>query len=358
MLEANFQDYTIELLLRGACAGILVLGAVQFARMERTFGVAGLGALFLLGTAAYAIISTPASAALSPSVRFVTAALATLNSVFMWWFATALFDDAFRWRLWRLIPLFLIAPLPILRHGGGAPFLGIWDGYFQQVVVIAMMVHVLWLALAHRDDDLVEIRRRFRLVFASLVGATGFIIAIVELSLAGAPPPIWLTTFHAFSLFSLTLAFSIWLFEVRSILPRASGAAPMGLDPSPPVHDPAYARLMAAMENGIYKTENLTVRSLADHVGVPEYRMRQLVNQSLKFKNFTAFLNSYRIEEARKILSDPGQARRQITQIALDLGYGSVSPFNRAFKAAENLTPTEFRRQALSKTEFSRTVDS
>ena len=48
------------------------------------------------------------------------------------------------------------------------------------------------------------------------------------------------------------------------------------------------------------------------------------------------------------MLADPTKARRQITQIAFELGYGSITPFNRAFKAEEGMTPTEFRRMALS----------
>ena len=34
--------------------------------------------------------------------------------------------------------------------------------------------------------------------------------------------------------------------------------------------------------------------------------------------------------------------------IAFDLGYGSLGPFNRAFRAATEVTPTEWRRQALA----------
>ena len=33
--------------------------------------------------------------------------------------------------------------------------------------------------------------------------------------------------------------------------------------------------------------------------------------------------------------------------IAFDLGYGSLGPFNRAFRAATGAAPTEWRRQAL-----------
>jgi AraC-like DNA-binding protein len=37
-----------------------------------------------------------------------------------------------------------------------------------------------------------------------------------------------------------------------------------------------------------------------------------------------------------------------VLTIALDAGFQSIGPFNRAFKAATGVTPTEFRRQALA----------
>jgi len=37
-----------------------------------------------------------------------------------------------------------------------------------------------------------------------------------------------------------------------------------------------------------------------------------------------------------------------VAAIAFDLGYGSLGPFNRAFRAATGATPTEWRRQALA----------
>jgi AraC-like DNA-binding protein len=36
-----------------------------------------------------------------------------------------------------------------------------------------------------------------------------------------------------------------------------------------------------------------------------------------------------------------------VLTIALDLGFGSIGPFNRAFKDATGMTPTEFRRAHL-----------
>jgi AraC-like DNA-binding protein len=42
-------------------------------------------------------------------------------------------------------------------------------------------------------------------------------------------------------------------------------------------------------------------------------------------------------------------AGRPILSIALDLGFASIGPFNRAFKAITGLTPGDFRQQAVPK---------
>jgi AraC-like DNA-binding protein len=79
---------------------------------------------------------------------------------------------------------------------------------------------------------------------------------------------------------------------------------------------------------------------------MPEYRLRGLINDGLGHRNFNAFLNRYRLDDAKAALADPHQAEVPVLTIALDAGFQSLAPFNRAFKADTGLTPTEFRRRA------------
>jgi len=81
---------------------------------------------------------------------------------------------------------------------------------------------------------------------------------------------------------------------------------------------------------------------------VPEYRLRRLINQRLGHRNFNAYVNGLRLDEALQVLADPGQREQPVLTIALEAGFQSIGPFNRAFKAATGLTPTEFRRQKLA----------
>ena len=99
----------------------------------------------------------------------------------------------------------------------------------------------------------------------------------------------------------------------------------------------------------IYRQDGLTIAMLAARLDLPEHRLRQVINEGLGHRNFNAFLNRYRIEEAKAALADPEQNEVPVLTIAMDTGFQSIGPFNRAFKAATDLTPSEFRRLAVAK---------
>ena len=121
----------------------------------------------------------------------------------------------------------------------------------------------------------------------------------------------------------------------------------------PPAPDPADQALAEALqrlmnEERAYRAEDLSIAGLAARLGTPEYRLRRLINQRLGHRNFNAFVNGFRLEEARTALADPARRSLPVLSIALEAGFQSIGPFNRAFKAATGLTPTEYRREKLA----------
>jgi AraC-like DNA-binding protein len=82
-------------------------------------------------------------------------------------------------------------------------------------------------------------------------------------------------------------------------------------------------------------------------MNIPEYRLRRLINQELGHRNFVDFVNRYRLAETKAALIDPAQEAVPILTIALDAGFQSIGPFNRAFKAHTGMTPSEYRRDHL-----------
>jgi AraC-like DNA-binding protein len=122
----------------------------------------------------------------------------------------------------------------------------------------------------------------------------------------------------------------------------------------PDVETEALRRLETLMtRDEVWRETGMTVGSLAMRVGIPEYRLRRLINQRLGFRNFTAFLNEHRLAAAGARLADREQMRTPILTVALDLGWGSIGPFNRAFRDHFGVTPSDFRRSRIEATDQS-----
>lgn len=102
----------------------------------------------------------------------------------------------------------------------------------------------------------------------------------------------------------------------------------------------------AMADRQLYRRSNLTVARLARVIGSQEYLVRRTINAELGHRNFNQFLHGYRLGEALpRLLVHP---RKSILSIALDAGYGSIGPFNRAFRARFGVTPRELRAESRS----------
>jgi AraC-like DNA-binding protein len=86
----------------------------------------------------------------------------------------------------------------------------------------------------------------------------------------------------------------------------------------------------------LYAREALTIAELARLLDTQEHVLRRVVNHGLGFRN---------LKEAADRLGDAQGRRIPVLTIALEVGYGSIGPFNRAFKERFGVTPTQYRRQ-------------
>jgi AraC-like DNA-binding protein len=183
------------------------------------------------------------------------------------------------------------------------------------------------------------------------------VLATEVLLTGGGPPADALEILKGASALALAGLFAVWTLtprlELLAIEPIGTGTPPqVSTAARIPTEDERYReRLVALMrEEKAYRHEGLTISTLARQLDIPEYRLRRIINQHLGYRNFNTFVNDLRIEEACRILSDPTHERLPILNLALDLGYGSSGPFNRAFRAKTGQTPTEYRRAHLGST--------
>lgn len=114
-------------------------------------------------------------------------------------------------------------------------------------------------------------------------------------------------------------------------------------DDGTPNHDRwMLNRLNELMASGYYRNDGLTIAKLAQDVDIPEYKTRQVINQYLGYRNFNDYIHQLRIADAaEKLLEDP---QLPILNISLDVGYRTLSSFNRAFKDIKGVSPSEYRR--------------
>lgn len=103
----------------------------------------------------------------------------------------------------------------------------------------------------------------------------------------------------------------------------------------------------AMEEDKIFLEPEITLEQLAERVALPQRQVSTIINRHFK-KNFFEFVNHYRVEQAKILLTQPEQSI-SILDVMADAGFNSKSAFNRYFKKFVNMTPTEYRDLALSK---------
>ncbi|MGB5819943.1 MAG: helix-turn-helix domain-containing protein [Saonia sp.] len=97
-------------------------------------------------------------------------------------------------------------------------------------------------------------------------------------------------------------------------------------------------------EEHSYLNNDLNLNQVAEKLSISPRELSQVINEN-EHKNFSEFVNGYRIQKAKRLLVDPGYAQEKIATIAYDCGFGNVTSFNLAFKAETESTPSQYRNK-------------
>jgi AraC-like DNA-binding protein len=106
--------------------------------------------------------------------------------------------------------------------------------------------------------------------------------------------------------------------------------------------------LLYMEEEKPYLEPLISLDTLARGVGISSRELSQIINECLG-QNFFDFINRYRVEESKHVLSDLSADKKTILEILFDVGFNSKATFNRAFKKQEGLSPSKFRKLHRSK---------
>lgn len=93
-----------------------------------------------------------------------------------------------------------------------------------------------------------------------------------------------------------------------------------------------------------YLETNFSLQKLSALTAIPQHQLSHTFSTAFN-QNFTNFINSYRVEESKRILSDPEKEYLSIAGIAYECGFNSLSSFNVAFKKNIGMTPSVFKKE-------------
>jgi len=351
-----------DLLLRGAVGGVLGFHLIHLALPGPRAATRAALAMFTLSLVAYLFCQRSELLFLLPRpLALVTLALCTSSTAWLWLAARGLFDDHFALTLRLLAPPIALTLLGMAENVPqlDAALAGLprpEGGPLEHLHALAMLGFTgaaLWEVARGWRVDLVEPRRAVRRWAAMGIGVYAAVALVVELAVRGRAVGALLPALHVLGIGSVALALAVLVARrsLGAILGLPPDAVPRDAVPDEPVAErpaaspsPAMARLTRAMtEEQAYRREGLTLADLAQTLELGEAVLRRLINQELGYRNFNDFLHHYRLQEASQRLT---REDLPILSIALECGYGSIGPFNRAFRQRFGMTPTEYRAAA------------
>lgn len=97
------------------------------------------------------------------------------------------------------------------------------------------------------------------------------------------------------------------------------------------------------VDEKLYLESDISLSKLSTKIGKSSQLISSVINQYGR-RNFNDFINYYRIQEAKKLLSISENEKYTISSIAFDMGFSSLSSFNGAFKKFEGTTPSVYRK--------------
>ncbi|MEA1943702.1 MAG: helix-turn-helix transcriptional regulator [Pseudomonadota bacterium] len=216
------------------------------------------------------------------------------------------------------------------------------DG-FQTLLSSTVLMLAFWEGLRGWSGRMSVNERRMRLLYLSTFGLC-VSTCVMLLDHGNAP-------LSADLMAGIQAACALAILIVMSVAIRYRATHPLAIEAPARTRSPASEddRALGHRIRDILSSEqlfldpDLKVAGLARRLREPEYRISRAISAGLGEPNFNRLVNRHRIEYAMAQLRDPNCANRSILEIALDSGFASLGPFNRAFKDTTGQTPRVFR---------------
>lgn len=106
-----------------------------------------------------------------------------------------------------------------------------------------------------------------------------------------------------------------------------------------------YLKIEELMRGGAFRDKELSLEKLASQLGSNRTYVSNTINKMAGI-SFYKYLDTYRIKEASRVLSDPTLSSSvSLKQLADDVGYNSPQVFTKAFKKETGVTPGVYKSE-------------
>jgi AraC-like DNA-binding protein len=338
-----------ELTLRVFGVALLAILATLMLRARRPDHTARIGAALAISVAAFLLSSMRNSNELFGALTYPLSAICSTHPVWFWLFCSALFADRMRLTARHIACLAAMAiiGLAVQSMATATPtaFVRLLALTFAGASLVFIGLGPLTVHLGGRAD-LDQRRRRIRAWFVPLVSTYLAVVVLVQafvlLTGQSTPRPLVLLNLAVIDSVAVAALLTFVQIKVFNWLDLVEPA------PTPDLLSRLEVSVLERLNRRLVPerlyARELTIATLAEALDTQEHVLRRVINRGLGFKNFNDFMHSHRLREAGARLRDPAQQRVPVLTIALDVGYGSIGPFNRAFKERFGMTPTEYRR--------------
>jgi len=336
---------SLELIIKYSAFGLLVMLAMLMLVLQRHTWPGRLLILLSLSLASLLVSTVHTDGML----HLVFCLLNVPNTILIWLFAKSLLDENFkmRWFNWMIAASWCV-PLWIMRidlHNGFNIFSSIHSDLLN-IYACILFAYLVFFILKGWVDDLVEPRRRLRLIFVISVVTLSLFAIISEFLM----PTRLLGTFKLIAIFPPLIAAYFWIFKVKPDHFAFAGHDDSRDETISHKVDPRFESLKQKLDQEIiehkcWQEADLTIPKLASRLGTTQHTLRALINQEMGFQNFRRFVNEYRIDAVKVALEDPVRKNTPILTLALENGFNSLPPFNRAFKSIVGVTPRAYRQE-------------
>lgn len=348
------SDLNIESFAIGVSSTCLLLIAIRTIASYKYISAGRWLAGLVISLLAYCIAPVVyESEFIGPITLFIAA---TVPPVF-WLFCRSLFDDQYSTTSWNgpaaiaFISYLIIAAFRVWLLEQPPSALGSAIFYLSYAYQLAFVCLALFSLIHSGADDLVDARRTLRRLILFWSAAYVTIVLLVELWFGNREIPELLTLSNSMGLGLTFLLFATWYLILAPDDLISTNLAGKSKQQSS-VQDLTHAEKQwltsletAMQEDKVYRRPEMTIKTLAGEMGIPEHLLRNLINQRLGYRNFRFYLNGFRLDEVAARLRSPEYDRTPVLTLALEAGFASITPFNRAFREKFGVSPTTFRQE-------------